>query len=55
MIYGFAIKVDDGLAFCSDSRTNPGVDNVGTCSRTHVRRWEAAGGSHVHPFPGPSK
>jgi putative proteasome-type protease len=34
-----AIKVDQGLVFCSDSRTNAGVDNVSTYSKMHTCVW----------------
>jgi len=37
--YCLAIKVDDGLVFCSDSRTNAGVDNVSTYSKMHTFVW----------------
>ena len=36
MTYCLAIKVDDGLVFASDSRTNAGVDYVSTFSKMHV-------------------
>ncbi len=35
MTYCLAIDVKDGLVFCSDSRTNAGVDQVSTYSKTH--------------------
>lgn len=35
MTYCVAIKVDSGLIFCSDSRTNAGVDQVSTYSKMH--------------------
>lgn len=35
MTYCVAIKLDDGLVFASDSRTNAGVDNVSTYSKMH--------------------
>lgn len=35
MTYCVAIKVDSGLIFCSDSRTNAGVDHVSTYSKMH--------------------
>lgn len=35
MTYCLAIKVDDGLIFASDSRTNAGVDYVSTYSKMH--------------------
>lgn len=36
MTYCVAIKVNDGLIFASDSRTNAGVDNVSTFSKMHA-------------------
>ena len=36
MTYCLAIKVDDGLVFASDSRTNAGVDHVSTFSKMHI-------------------
>ena len=36
MTYCVGIKVGAGLVFASDSRTNAGVDNVGTYSKMHV-------------------
>lgn len=36
MTYCLAIKVNDGLVFASDSRTNAGVDYVSTFSKMHV-------------------
>ena len=35
MTYCLAIAVDDGLVFASDSRTNAGVDQVGTYGKMH--------------------
>lgn len=35
MTYCLAIKVDSGLVFASDSRTNAGVDHVSTYSKMH--------------------
>ena len=35
MTYCVAIRVDTGLVFVSDSRTNAGVDNVGTYSKMY--------------------
>ncbi len=35
MTYCVAIKIDDGLVFCSDSRTNAGPDQVSTFSKLH--------------------
>ncbi|ACE84895.1 hypothetical protein [Cellvibrio japonicus] len=35
MTYCVAIKVDAGLVFCSDSRTNAGVDQVSTYSKMY--------------------
>ena len=36
MTYCLAIKVNDGLVFASDSRTNAGVDYISTYSKMHV-------------------
>ena len=35
MTYCLAIQLDDGLVFCSDSRTNAGADRVSTYSKMH--------------------
>ena len=35
MTYCLAIQLDEGLVFCSDSRTNAGADRVGTYSKMH--------------------
>lgn len=35
MTYCLAIKIDEGLVFCSDSRTNAGPDQVSTFSKMH--------------------
>jgi putative proteasome-type protease len=42
MTYCLAIKVDQGLVFCSDSRTNAGMDNVSTYSKMHTLTWSGA-------------
>lgn len=39
MTYCLAIKVDEGLVFASDSRTNAGVDHVSTYSKMHTFSW----------------
>lgn len=39
MTYCLAINVDDGLVFCSDSRTSAGVDNISTYSKLHTFVW----------------
>ena len=39
MTYCLAIKVDEGLVFASDSRTNAGVDHVSTYSKMHTFNW----------------
>jgi putative proteasome-type protease len=39
MTYCVAIHVDQGLVFCSDSRTNAGIDNVSTYSKMHTFAW----------------
>ena len=36
MTYCVAIDLDEGLVFCSDSRTNAGNDQVATYSKMHV-------------------
>ena len=33
MTYCLAIKLDEGIVFCSDSRTNAGADRVSTYSK----------------------
>ncbi len=35
MTYCLAIRLDEGLVFCSDSRTNAGADRVSTYSKMH--------------------
>ena len=35
MTYCLAIQLDEGLVFCSDSRTNAGADRVSTYSKMH--------------------
>lgn len=35
MTYCLALKINEGLIFCSDSRTNAGVDRVNTYSKLH--------------------
>ncbi len=35
MTYCIGIKIDEGLVFCSDSRTNAGADRVSTYSKLH--------------------
>lgn len=39
MTYCLAINVNQGLVFCSDSRTNAGTDNVSTYSKMHSFVW----------------
>ncbi len=39
MTYCLAINVEDGLIFCSDSRTNAGTDNVSVYSKMHTFSW----------------
>src|SRR6476660_4002779 len=36
MTYCLAMRLDDGLVFMSDTRTNAGVDNIGTYRKLHV-------------------
>jgi putative proteasome-type protease len=38
MTYCLALRLDEGLLFLSDTRTNPGVDNVSTLRKLHVLR-----------------
>ncbi len=33
MTYCLAIKVEEGLVFASDSRTNAGLDNIGSYTK----------------------
>jgi len=40
MTYCVAIKVNDGIVFASDSRTNAGVDYVRTYSKMHSYSWQ---------------
>jgi putative proteasome-type protease len=40
MTYCLAIKLDEGLVFASDSRTNAGVDQVSTYSKMHTFETE---------------
>ncbi len=42
MTYCLAIKVDEGLVFCADSRTNAGMDDVRTYSKMHICSWPGA-------------
>lgn len=39
MTYCLALNVDRGLIFCSDSRTNAGMDNIGSYSKMHTFTW----------------
>lgn len=39
MTYCLAIRVNSGLVFASDSRTNAGVDHVSTYSKMHSFAW----------------
>lgn len=39
MTYCLAIKINGGIVFASDSRTNAGVDYVTTYSKMHVYEW----------------
>jgi putative proteasome-type protease len=40
MTYCVAIKVNEGIIFASDSRTNAGVDYVRTYSKMHTYSWQ---------------
>ncbi|WP_298138473.1 hypothetical protein [Acidiferrobacter sp.] len=44
MTYCLAIRVDKGLVFCADSRTNAGIDNVNSYSKMH--RFAPGPGRH---------
>ncbi|MHB1513877.1 MAG: peptidase [Acidiferrobacter sp.] len=44
MTYCLAIRLEAGLVFCSDSRTNAGIDNVSTYSKMH--RFTVGGRRH---------
>jgi putative proteasome-type protease len=44
MTYCLSINVERGLVFCSDSRTNAGMDSIGTYSKMHTFVW---GGERV--------
>lgn len=39
MTYCLAINTEEGLVFCSDSRTNAGFDNVSSYSKMHTFVW----------------
>jgi putative proteasome-type protease len=39
MTYCIAINTDQGLVFCSDSRTNAGFDNISIYSKMHTFCW----------------
>jgi len=39
MTYCVAINTDQGLIFCSDSRTNAGFDNISSYSKMHTFVW----------------
>jgi putative proteasome-type protease len=39
--YCIAMRLDEGLLFCSDTRTNAGVDNVSTYRKLHVFQPDA--------------
>lgn len=41
MTYCVALKLNEGIAFCSDTRTNAGVDNIACFRKLH--RWEKPG------------
>jgi len=36
MTYCLALRLDDGLVFLADTRTNAGLDNIGTYRKLHV-------------------
>lgn len=39
MTYCLAINLNQGLVFCSDSRTNAGMDNISAYSKMHTFIW----------------
>ncbi|OIR16470.1 hypothetical protein GALL_31950 [mine drainage metagenome] len=39
MTYCLSVNIDEGMVFCSDSRTNAGFDNVSTYSKMHTFVW----------------
>ncbi len=41
MTYGVGMKLDHGLIFMSDTRTNAGVDNISTFTKMH--QWTVPG------------
>lgn len=41
MTYCVGVRLDRGLVFMSDTRTNAGLDNISTFRKTHS--WEVAG------------
>ena len=47
MTYCLALRLHEGLVFLADTRTNAGVDNVGTYRKLHVLR--AGAGPRVRP------
>ena len=38
MTYCLALRLDEGLIFLADTRTNAGVDNVGSYRKLHILR-----------------
>ena len=38
MTYCLALRLNEGLVFLADTRTNAGIDNVGTYRKLHVFR-----------------
>jgi putative proteasome-type protease len=41
MTYCVGLKIDRGLVFMSDTRTNAGIDNISTFRKMHV--WSTPG------------
>jgi putative proteasome-type protease len=39
MTYCLSVNINEGMIFCSDSRTNAGFDNVSTYSKMHTFVW----------------
>lgn len=45
MSYGLAIRVDEGLIFAADSRTNAGIDQVSSARKIHI--FERVGDRYI--------
>ena len=55
MTYCLALRLDEGLVFLSDTRTNAGVDNVGNYRKLHVLRPGSDRVFVLHAFQKKSK